>query len=1452
MKGSKGSANTPTVFYGYPAQTSLFGTPIKLLYGQNRIAGDVIWTGDWQANPADGKGSKGGKGGNQYDYKTAISVGLCMGPVSEILGIFVDKTILSITGTSNNVTVPVSLQVTPNVAGGTFGSDAGVGQFQTFSVVANDFGSPGSTTLSGTQTIALEYVTGTPGPGQYTVNPSTGVYTFNAAQLNQLVQISYNFHQTSSSGTGDVIADFGFDFITGEQGQSPWGYVSTNHPNQALGYTGLAYVANKNLDLGSSGVISNYSFEVGGLLQSDPGFPDANPYNVLFDFLTNQLYGVGFIPSETGDPTEMTNYTLANSIFISPVITSQRSAREWVSEWLTISNCEAVWSDGVMKIRSYGDKTAVANGVTFTPNTQPIYDIDDDHYVCGANEEPITVDRPSVRDADNDISVEWANRGNQYTHETMREIDDLSIRLYGRRTASPLSYDCITTQPVAQTVAITQLRRSVYIRNQYQFKLAAVFALLEPMDILTITDLNLQLGGIPTSDLVNYPSGVMGTPVRIIEITEEEDGSFTVTAEDFPWSAASPTLFAKQVRAPYGPGYFAIPGSVNAPGFVNLPPEISQGSPYQVGIALSGGQNWGGCTVYVSTDGGNSYDSVGKFLGPSTMGILTAPLPSALDPDNTDTLAVDLTESFGSLQSYTADQKDSFVSLLAIDDEIISYQTATVTGTYKYNVTKLRRGVYGTLIGNHATEATVMSLNDLTFNWQYDSSVIGTTVYFKFTSFNEAGQNEESIANVAAYPFYVQGPRLPYPWNVGSTLGTAPFSATGQGILNYPRFQIQQNYTTNTDGTQQASFLLSGSIPVNTVSPGTSQPNVVISTSPTGGTLPGGTTYEMGVVVNTSAGILPMISSAIAVPSGTNTNAIGVAVSFTTPATDSAQVFVTSNPDMGWTYVGQIVASTTLGMTANVVDNTTQSASVLISGHSSTTTINGGDPGVSISRNGSVVGSTDGSGNFTYNFTASGSGFIGEVWEAGTQSVILNYTVTGVTTMTACILDTTCNTSSVVFDNDSYTITIAGAPANTVVNLVNGSFANQVGTTNGNGVLTISGTITDQPTIVNQVYTAGAESANLTYQISSNTGNQRPMVATSIGAMRDNQIVDEDFDHLTITATGEVHGGIFGGGVANVVSNGNNTCTVTLSGTNFTPGQLVGRILSLVASFDNAIPQPIVDTPIISNTATTLVVADLTSPTQVMFPGDVVVIRTQTTDSSSTTITDFLWVNNGDPEFTTGLDPNAEIGNLVYIISGTGAGQDPRPISGNTTTTITVSVPFNPVPDSTSVFVVLDPTVNYTMDTNSFPNNTKTQSTSFVFPIQNLNGEMYFVQVFSVAADGTTSLFSASPFREIYIVGSGGERTVVANTGGTATTFIQLETDGHVYCDTTLNNIIFQLLPDQGEVGKLLLIEKISSDNNTVDIVVDPTSGDTFTGGGDDGASALTLSKKGYNAFLKF
>ena len=58
-------------------------------------------------------------------------------------------------------------------------------------------------------------------------------------------------------------------------------------------------------------------------------------------------------------------------------------------------------------------------------------------------------------------------------------------------------------------IAQTILQRQLYVRTKFTFKLSWEYCLLDPMDIVTITDANL---------------GLSDYPVRIIEIEEDDKG----------------------------------------------------------------------------------------------------------------------------------------------------------------------------------------------------------------------------------------------------------------------------------------------------------------------------------------------------------------------------------------------------------------------------------------------------------------------------------------------------------------------------------------------------------------------------------------------------------------------------------------------------------------------------------------------------------------------------------------------------------------------------------------------------------------------------------------------------------------------------------------------------------------------------------------------------------------
>jgi len=169
--------------------------------------------------------------------------------------------------------------------------------------------------------------------------------------------------------------------------------------------------------------------------------------------------------------------------------------------------------------------------------------------------------------------------------------------------------------------------------------------------------------------------------------------------------------------------------------------------------------NWGGCQVWVSSDG-STYALAGTIYRGARQGVLTASLPSHADPDTTDTLSVDLAQSQGQMLSGTSADMNNFVTLCYCDGELVSYQTATLAASYKYNLTTLRRGVYGTPIGSHSTGAAFARFgpNDPSlFKYAYPANFAGQTIYVKLPAFNTYGQALQSLAGVSAYTHALTG-----------------------------------------------------------------------------------------------------------------------------------------------------------------------------------------------------------------------------------------------------------------------------------------------------------------------------------------------------------------------------------------------------------------------------------------------------------------------------------------------------------------------------------------------------------------------------------------------------------------------------------------------------------------------------------------------------------------------
>jgi hypothetical protein len=117
------------------------------------------------------------------------------------------------------------------------------------------------------------------------------------------------------------------------------------------------------------------------------------------------------------------------------------------------------------------------------------------------------------------------------------------------------------------------LQRGLYIRNTYAFKLSFEYCLLEPMDLVTVTDTLL---------------GLTNVAIRITAIEEDDSGVLAVTAEEFPQGAATAVQYPVQGGAPNSTNQAVVPARVNTPAIFE-PPAALTGGVAQVWAAVSGG-----------------------------------------------------------------------------------------------------------------------------------------------------------------------------------------------------------------------------------------------------------------------------------------------------------------------------------------------------------------------------------------------------------------------------------------------------------------------------------------------------------------------------------------------------------------------------------------------------------------------------------------------------------------------------------------------------------------------------------------------------------------------------------------------------------------------------------------------------------------------------------------------
>lgn len=515
--------------------------------------------------------------------------------------------------------------------------------------------------------------------------------------------------------------------FTGETNQKPWAYTLGKHPDKALSYSGLAYMAGV-IDLGDSGSMPNYNFEVVGKLTNTGDGIDVNPA----DYMRYILDKVGLSDVEIVGLDNYRQYCKAADMLIStpPDETSAKSAREIINEIATLTNAYVFWSNDTFKIVPLDDRDYTG----WKPNRTILYDLSADDFIPQSGGALVTYQRKDSSEVYNQYPVEFINRENGYEKESVSYAVTQDIADYGLRQANTTQAHYLYTKERAVKLAEQLARKGKYERNKYTFKLDWSFCRLEVGDLVTLTDENC---------------GLNKQVVMIDSVTEGTDGLLTFTAVSRPEGTYTAAKYdVHETDRPYI-NYNKQAPNTDKPVILQPPADLTTNG-LEVWIGARGtGDNWGGCDVYVSDDNAH-YRHAGTITSSARIGTLAKAIDAAVD-----TIEVTANGTFLSGSEQDAKRGNT---LCWLDGECFSYQTADLLPGGNYQLTGCMRGQYNTTAESHAAGCNFARLDSTLLKIPFRKEDVGKQVWLKFVSFNIFGSGYQSLADVQAYEYVL----LPY------------------------------------------------------------------------------------------------------------------------------------------------------------------------------------------------------------------------------------------------------------------------------------------------------------------------------------------------------------------------------------------------------------------------------------------------------------------------------------------------------------------------------------------------------------------------------------------------------------------------------------------------------------------------------------------------------------------
>lgn len=535
--------------------------------------------------------------------------------------------------------------------------------------------------------------------------------------------------------------------FNGEQGQAPWPYMVSKHPDKALPYSGLAYMAGV-VDLGERGSLPQYNFEIMGKLRDTGDGIDVNPA----DYIEHVLQSVGADVQIEGIENYRAYCRAADILISTPPEQKSAKAQSIINDIAEITNSLVFWSTDRLKIVPLADKPVG----DWTPENQIQYNLTADDFIAGTDGQLILYKRKDTSEAYNEATVEFINRANSYEKETVSFEVVADVQKNGLKPASKKTAHYLYTKARAQYYAEQLAMKRLYSKTQYTFRLDWAFCTLEVGDLVTLTDEACQLNK---------------QIVVITAVNEAADGQLEFTAEGKPAGTYAPARYDVHENERPFVDYNQEAPSVNDVAIFQTVGDVGGN---QVFIGVNAPSGWGGCSVWLS-DNDENYARVGSITQQARMGRTLTALSNAGD-------GVSVKLNQGSMKGGTHIDAERANTLSWIDGEALSYEGAQLQTDGSYKLTGLVRGQYATIPTDHASGARFIRIDEALYRHSYRKEDIGKTVYLKFTSMNLFGTNEQGLDEVQAYPYKIVPYYIP---EVSNLALYTKYYEIGNGVLSF-------------------------------------------------------------------------------------------------------------------------------------------------------------------------------------------------------------------------------------------------------------------------------------------------------------------------------------------------------------------------------------------------------------------------------------------------------------------------------------------------------------------------------------------------------------------------------------------------------------------------------------------------------------------------------------------